>query len=130
MLDDAADVVESHLGESGVAFTGEEVLLAFPDRLVAMHTGTVVADDRLGHKRGRLTVSCGDVMNRVFQAHHPVGALDQRSEPGADFILTGGRHFVMVHFNVDAHLFECRCDRRTDVLQRVNGGDRKVAALD
>src|SRR3546814_439862 len=51
VLDDAADVEQRHLGQVGIAGAGEERLAVLPDRLVAVHAGTVVAVDRLRHER-------------------------------------------------------------------------------
>ena len=76
MLDNSADVEEREFGEAGITITGEQVLLTLPNRLVHMHSRTVIADDRLGHECCCLPVFCGDVMYRILQAHHPVGALD------------------------------------------------------
>src|SRR5690606_33083477 len=49
VLDDAADVVQGGLGQARVAVAGELVDAAFPEGLVHVHAGTVVADDGLGH---------------------------------------------------------------------------------
>src|SRR3546814_9209473 len=56
VLDDAADVEQRHLGQVGIAGAGEERLAVLPDRLVAVHAGTVVAVDRLRHERRGLTI--------------------------------------------------------------------------
>src|SRR5205814_3370099 len=68
--------------------------------------------------------------DRVLQAHHPVGALYQRSELRADFILSGSGDFMVMYFNHDSHLLQRRAYCRTNVLQRVYRWDGKVAAFD
>ena len=84
---------------------------------MAVHTRTVVADDRLRHERCRLAVLCRRIVDNVFEPLHPVRALNERSETGADFVLTGRCNFVMVHFDDNADLLERGRDRRTDVLE-------------
>jgi len=56
VLDDAADVVQREIGEACVAVAGKEVLAGLPHRLVDVHAGAVVADDRLGHESRGLAV--------------------------------------------------------------------------
>ena len=96
VLDDAADVVQREVREPGVAVASEEVLAALPHRLVAVHPGAVIADDRLRHERRRLAVGGRRVPHRVLQDLHPVGALNERREARADLALSGRRHLVVV----------------------------------
>ena len=130
MLDNAADVEDRHFGESGVAIAGEEVLLTFPNRLMDVHSRAIVADDRFRHEGGGLAIFGGGVVHGVFQAHQPVGALDERGELGADFVLAGGCDFVVMHFHENAHLLQRHRDCRSDVLQRIDWRNREVTALD
>ena len=130
MLDDAADVEERHFGQTGVAVAGEQVLAVFPDRLVHVHTRAVVANDGLRHEGRGLAVLVRNVMHHVLGDLRPVGALDQRAELGANFALTGSRHFVVMHFDRNAERFERQTHRRTDVVQAVDRRNREVAALD
>src|SRR6185369_4292704 len=114
---------------AGVALTGEQILFAFPDRLVNVHTGTVIADEWLRHERRCFSVLGSGVVNGILQALNPIGALNEWSEFGADFILSCGCHFVVVHFNNNTNLLECHRNRGTDVLERVDGWNREVATL-
>ena len=77
VLDDAADVVQREFGQTGVAVAGEQILSTLPDRLVHVHAGTVVADDRLGHEGRGLAVGMGDVPDGILQDLQPVGALHE-----------------------------------------------------
>ena len=72
MLQDAADVVHRHLAHAAVAVAGEERLLALPDRLVDVHAGPVVAEDRLRHEGRRLAEATGDVLDDVLVPHERV----------------------------------------------------------
>ena len=130
MLDDAADVVQGELAQAGVTVAGEQVLAVLPDRLVDMHAGAVVADDGLGHEGGGLAVGGGGVVHDVLEHLRPVGTLGQARELGADLALAGGRHFVVMHFDRDADLFQRDAHGGTDVVQAVDRRDREVAALD
>jgi hypothetical protein len=66
----------------------------------------------------------------VLQNLDFVGLAHQRIELGAYFALSGRRNLVVVHFGRYAHVLECQTHRRADVVQRVDGRYRKVAALD
>src|SRR5258706_14929480 len=72
----------------------------------------------------------GNVPDRVFQDLHPVGALHQTVELGADLVLTGGRYLVVVYFHFHALLLERQTHGIADVLQRVNRWHREIATLD
>ena len=91
MLEDAADVVQRQLGQPGVAVAGEQVLAALRERLVHVHARAVVADDRLRHEGRGLAVGMRDVVHGVLEDLHPVGALHQAVELGADLALARRR---------------------------------------
>ena len=74
VLDDAADVVQGEVGQTGIAVAGEQVFTVFPDGLVYMHARAIVANDRLGHKGGGFTEVMGNVLHHVLQDLGPVGA--------------------------------------------------------
>jgi hypothetical protein len=130
VLDDAADVVQREVAQAGVAVAGEQVLAVLPDRLVHVHAAAVVADDGLGHEGGGLAVGVGHVVDHVLLQLHPVGALDQRAELGADLHLAGVGHLVVVHLDRDAQAFEDQAHLRAHVLEAVDRRHREVAALD
>ena len=130
MLDHAADVVERHFRQPGITVACELVLAALPYRLMHMHARSVVADDRLRHERRGLAIDVRRVVYAILQDLQPVGALHQRFELGADLVLAGCGNFMMVHLDFDAHLLHRKTHRRTNVLQRIDGRHRKIAALD
>ncbi len=129
VLDDAADVIQRKVAQTGVAIASKQVLAVFPDGLVHMHARAVVADDGLGHEGRGLAVGVGDVLDHILHDLRPVGTLHQSGEFGADFALAGVGHFVVMHFDRHAHLFEQQAHFRADVLQTVNRGHREIAAL-
>ena len=130
VLDDAADVVQREVAQTGVAVTGEQVLAVLPDRLVHVHAAAVVADDGLGHEGGGLAVGVGHVVDHVLLQLHPVGALQQRGKTRADLHLAGVRHLVVVHFDRDAQRFEDQAHLRAQILAGVDRRHREVATLD
>src|SRR3546814_4786132 len=64
---------QRHLRQVGIAGPGEQGLTVLPDRLVAVHARTVVAEDRLRHEGGGLAVLMGDHVDAVLVDLHPVG---------------------------------------------------------
>src|SRR5690606_9845238 len=98
VLDDAADVVQGVVRQTGVAIASKQVLAVLPDRLVYMHSRTVVACVRLGHEGSGFAVGVGNVMNDVLLQHRPVGALHQSAETCANLVLTSTSDFMVEHF--------------------------------
>ena len=129
MLDDAADVVQRHVRQVGVARTGEHRLAVLPDRLVAVHARTVVTEHRLRHERCGLAIGGRDVVHDILELLHVVGGLDERGELDAQLMLRSG-HFVVVLLDLDAHLAQHGQHLGAQILSRVDRGNREVAALD
>ena len=130
MLDDAADVVQGKVRQTGVAVTGEQVLAVFPDGLVNVHAGAVVANDGLGHEGGGFSVSVGHVLHHVLQDLGPVSALNECAETGADFVLACASDFVVEHFNRNAKAFQNQRHFGAHVLRAVHRRHGEVAAFD
>ncbi len=128
VLEDAGDVAEARVGEVGVLVAGEHRLAVFPDRLVAVHARTVVAEDRLRHEARGLAVGGSHLMDHVLVDLHVVGERDHRPELDAEFMLRGG-DLVMVLLDDDAHLRHDREHLGADVLAAVDRRYREVAAL-
>ncbi len=95
-----------------------------------VHAAAVVADERLRHEGRRLAVAGGHVQHRVLQDLHFVGLLRQAAGAHADFALAASRDFVVMHFDLQAHLFERQTHRRADVLERIDRRHREVATLE
>jgi hypothetical protein len=66
------------------------LLPPLPDRLVHVHAGAVVADQRLRHEGRGLAVGVGHVVDAVLEIWFFVGLADQRVELDADLALAGG----------------------------------------
>ena len=130
MLDDAADVVERGVGKSAVLVAREEGFAFFLQGLVHVHAAAVVADERLRHEGCGLTVTVGDVQDGVLEDLYLVGLLDEGAGADADLALATGGNFVVVHFDLQAHLFQRKAHGRADVLKSIDRRNREVAALD
>ena len=130
MFDDAADVVERGVAQAGIAVACEQVLTVFPDGLVNVHTAAVVAHDGFRHEGGCFAEVVGNVLNHVFHVLGLVGAFNQSSEARADFHLTAGTDFAVVHFHFDAKFFQNVYHRGAQILTAVNRRNRCVTAFD
>nr|AAB61771.1 ORF1 [Neisseria gonorrhoeae] len=130
VFDDAADVVERGIGQTGIAVACEQVLTVFPNGLVDVHTAAVVAHNRFGHKGGGFAEIVGNVLDDVFHILGLVGAFDQSGETGADFHLAAGTDFAVVDFDFDAESFQNVHHGGAQILTAVNRRDGRVAAFD
>ena len=129
VLENTADVPQRFLGQACVLVAGEQRLTVFPDRLVTVHAGAVIALDRLGHEGCGLAVGRGDVVHHVLVELQLVGNPGQVVEGHAQLVL-GGRHLVVVLVHVHAHGDQGRGHLGADVAGLVDRVDREVAALD
>ena len=115
----AADGVQGHVGQAGVAGAGEQVLAVLPQRRVDVHAGAVVHEERLGHEGGRLAVLAGDVLDDVLVLQHVVGHLDERGEAHVDLALAAGGDFVVLGLDLEAALDHGQHHLGAQVVQRV-----------
>src|SRR5207245_1669833 len=104
VLQQSTDVIESHLREPAVTVTGEQRLVAFPQRLVTVHSRSIVAEERLRHECRRLAILVSSITNYIFEYLQVVGRAQQRRIPKIDFALTRGRYFMVMTFNGDPTL--------------------------
>ena len=72
----------------------------------------------------------GDVLDDVLGDLGLVGATHQGVELGADLVLAGGRHFVVMHFNRHAAGLEGQTHGGTHVVEGIDRRNREVATLD
>ena len=129
MLENAADVMQAHLGNACVFLSGKKRLAFSPDALMRVHTAAVVTEDRLRHERDRLAVPTGDVLDDILVHHHFVGRAHERIEADVDLRLARGGHFMVVFLDGNAHLLHLQNHLAADVLLRVGRRHREVAFL-
>ena len=130
MLDNAADVVERGVGQAAVLVARKQRGALLLQRLVHVHPRAVVADQGLGHEGRALAVQVRDVVHAVLADLHFVGLAHQPARADADLGLPAGRHFVVVHLDLQAHVLERLAHRRADVLVGIDRRYREIAALD
>src|SRR5690606_30741324 len=75
-------------------------------------------------------VGMGDVVHAVLQDLNFVGFFHQGVATHTDLALAGSGHFVVVHFNHQAHGFHGVTHGTTDFVQGVDRGNREITALD
>ena len=130
MLEQAADVVATHLAQQRVAvLVVEQRRIVVPQALVGVHARAVVAEQRLGHERRRVAIAVADVLDDVLVLEHLVGHLDQRAEAHVDLGLASRADLVVVDFDLDPGLLHLQDDLAAQVLQLVHRRDREVALL-
>ena len=125
-----ADVRAGELREPRRAgLVGHQRRALLPQRLVAVHAGAVVAEDRLRHERRGLAGAARDVPDDVLVGHDLVGHPGERLVPQVDLALAAGRDLVVVELAGDAEPLERQHHLRAQVVQRVVRGGREVALL-
>ena len=130
MLQQATDVPTRQVRQAGVALLVEEQrLAALPQRLVHVHTGPVVHEDRLGHERDRLAGGACDVLDDVLVEHQLVGHAQHRVEAHVDLGLARGADLVVLDLDLDADGLEHLHHLGPQVLVLVHRRDGEVALL-
>src|SRR5208337_2187338 len=130
MLEETPDVILRGLADHPVALGIEEQVPAIlPDRLVGMHTGTIVPEERLGHKGRDHTEFPCHVLDDIFVHHAIVRHFDQRTIPHIYLILARGCHFMVVHFYGNSCLNHPVDDATPYILERVVWRYREIAFL-
>ena len=92
-----------------------------------MHARTIVTIKRLRHEGGALPVTLSDVTDRVFEELQVVSGAKKIRVAKVDLTLSGSGQFVMMAFNLNAHLLELSGYFRAKVLQGVQWGKRYIA---
>ena len=129
VLDNTANVIQRHFRQASVLIARKLVIAIFPERLVNVHTRTVVAYQRLRHKGGGFAVRVSHVVNHVLHFLNFVSFLHQRVKPNADFVLTCVGNFVVVNLHGLADRFQGVTHSATNVMEAINRRNREVAAF-
>ena len=130
MVQDAADVVAGHVRQTRVArLVVEQRLAVLPQRLVGVHAGTVVTEQRLGHEGDGLAVLPRGVLDDVLEQQHIVGRGQQRVELVVDLGLSGGADLVVAALQDEARVLQVGGHLVAQVHIVVIRSDGEVAAL-
>src|SRR5437016_11331950 len=103
------------LRQTSIPVAGEGWLVALPQRLMTVHSRSVIAKQRLRHKRGGLAVLTRSVLHHVFENLQVVGRAQQIRETKIDLALTGGSDFVVQTFDVDSAIRERQRNLRSQI---------------
>ena len=129
MFQNASDIVETELRDTGIFLPCKQWLPVFPDALMRMHAGPVVPEDRLGHEGRGFAMPAGHVLDDVLVHHQFVRRLDQRTEADIDFRLARRRRLVMMLLNGNPDLLHLQDHLAADILLRIGRRNGKVAFL-
>src|SRR5208283_806837 len=130
VLEQAADVVAGHLADLAIALlVPEQVRLALPEALVAVHARAVVTENRLGHEGHDLPMLARDVAEDVLVIHEAVCQLGQWAEPHVDLGLTGRTDLVMMDLDRHADLLQGQNHLGAQVLELVGRRAGEVTFL-
>ena len=128
MLEETPDVILRGLADHPVAFGIEEqVLTILPDRLVGVHTGTIVPEEWLRHERCDHTEFPCHVLDNIFVHHAVVRHFDQGTVSHVDLILACGCHFMVVYFDRNSCFNHPVDDVTPHILERVMWRYREIA---
>ena len=94
-----------------------------------MHTGAIVAHNRLWHKGRGLTIRMGDIVYHILKYLSPVGTLYQTAILGADFALPSSRNLMMMHLYLNSHFFQCETHGRANIMQRIHRRNWEITTL-
>jgi hypothetical protein len=126
---DAADVIECRVGKARIAFACEQGLAGFPERLVAMHAGAVIAENGFGHEGRGFAVAVRDVVHDMLVNLHVIGAIEEGGIEDADFTLAR-RNFMVMFFHGEAHALHDGDHFAANVREAVDRRFGEIAALD
>ena len=129
MLQQAADIPQSHLAYPGVAIARKQRLALFPDALVRVHAAAVVGKQRLRHEGDGFAVLVRHVADDVLVEHHVVRGLHQRVEPLIDLALAARGDLVVMALDAQAALDHGLHHFAAQVLVMIGGRYREVAFL-
>ena len=130
VVQDAADVMPGHIRQAGVAgLVVEQRLAVLPQRLVGVHTRTVVAEQRLGHEGDGLARLPRGVLDDVLEQQHIVGCGQQRVELVVDLSLPGGTHLMVATLEGETGVLQVGGHFVAQIDVMVVRGDREVTAL-
>ena len=130
VVQDAANVPASDVRQACV--TGlivEQRLAVLPQRLVSVHARAVVASQRLRHKRDRLALFPGGVLDDVLEGLQIICSVQHRVELVVDFLLAASADLVVGSLQVEAGVGQLEAHFVAQILVMVVWGDREVAAL-
>src|SRR6185369_11325636 len=120
MLQQATNVVARGVRQSCITVAGKEWLLTLPQRLVTVHSRTVIAIQWLRHKRRRLPKLVCSIANYILKYLKIICRSQQRRIAKIDLALSGGGNFVVMTFDSDTTFAQRQRDLGPQVDQRIS----------
>ena len=96
---------------------------------MGVHTGAVVAKERLGHEGCGLSPLLSSVLDDVLEGKNVVSGVNHGVELVVDLVLTGACHLVVAALDLEADFSKLQADVVTDVGHLVDRGDGEVTTL-
>jgi hypothetical protein len=94
---------------------------------MAMHSASVVAEERFRHKGRGLAIIKGRVLDYILKEHDVVGRAKQGRVSEIDLALSSRRNLVVMHLRLDADGLEVLHNVGAQILKRIDGGQRHIA---
>ena len=130
MVQNAADVIARDIGQAAVAgLVIEQWRAVLPQRLVCVHARTVIAGQRLGHKRCRLAILYRRVLDDVLERLNIIRRMQQRVEAVVDLLLSAAADLVVVALNRKTCILQVSDHLIADIYRLVIGRGGEVATL-
>ena len=129
MFENAADIIQTELRDTGIVFPGKERFPIFPDALVRVHPRSGITEERLRHEGHRLAMSARYVFDDVLVQHHLVCGSQKGIKSDIDFGLTGRGCLVMMLFDLDTDLFHFQDHLAPDILLGIGRSHGEIPLL-
>src|SRR6516225_11437115 len=84
---------------------------------MGVHSGTVVAEQRLWHESHDFIIFLRDILKDVLVVHHMIAHETEGCEANVDLCLTGGRDFMVLPLDRYSSLFQFQAHFVTNVLK-------------
>ncbi len=130
MVKNTADVVHSHFAKVSIsAFFVEQRRVAVEDRLVNVHTASVVAEKRLRHECCDFAILASNVVDDIFVFHKVIGCFRKCVKTEVDFSLSSCCNFMVMTLNAKAGFLHQTNHFAADILLGINWSYRNIAAF-
>ena len=93
-----------------------------------MHTGTVYAEFRLGHKSGMQSVPAGDRLDRQLKGHDVIGS-GQRLVIAEVNLVLGRRHLMVGSLDLEPHFLQCQHHIPPCIFSEIHRPQIEIAGL-
>src|SRR6516225_4738107 len=93
---------------------------------MGVHSGTVVAEQRLWHESHDFIIFLRDILKDVLVVHHMIAHETEGCEANVDLCLTGGRDFMVLPLDRHPGLFQFKTHFVTGVWKAIRWRNAKI----